>query len=259
MKKLIILLIAILLLTSGCSSEKYQLIKEGEEYYILYNASSSQSSHMEVEYAVFFNSMKEMKDAIANVDFTEEQLEEFAKRLRKQDQREGKLHFLNIDNLYEPIYPSDLKLTVKCMGRSYQWILTNSTGSKHISMSPHMGQYRSERETVEAYIKSLEDEEILSVTNISDRNSTAIEYIDGHGNNVKSIYYKIETGEKNLIVLETVYLNEISEDNKIYFKDKIQIYGEQSGNYFSFSIFKTDERPSVEWLSQFGIKEYVDP
>ena len=46
--------------------------------------------------------MTEMKDAIVNVNFTDEQLERFS-RLQPNARREGKIYFLNIDELYEPI------------------------------------------------------------------------------------------------------------------------------------------------------------
>ena len=257
MKKLLCLLLPMLLLISGCSSSKYKLIKEDGNYYITYGTPSAQISSIgcEPEYHVPFKSMTEMKDAIVNVNFTDEQLERFS-RLQPNARREGKIYFLNIDELYEPVYPLDLELTVECGANYYDWIFTNATGSKSIAMNPNAGQYLSERETVEAYIKSLEDKDILSVTNISDRNSTVIEYIDGHGNEIKSIYYTIKTGEKNLIVIEKIYTNAV---DKAGSRDYIEIYGEQREGYFTMIIYKTDERPSVEWLSQFGIKEYVDP
>lgn len=252
MKKIVCLLIAVILLMSGCASNKYQLIKEDEHYYIHYDGSIPQTSHMEVEYVIPFNTMKEMKDAIINVDFTEEQLKEIAKR---QARRDGKIYFLNIDELYEPVYPSDLNLTVECGGNYYNWRLTNNTDSVSFGMCPTSEENFSKLKDSEEYLRSFENKEVLSTTNTADRNATVVQYIDVYGNTVNKSYYIIETDEKTLIVQELVTVRQINES---FFPYTVYIYGEQNGEYFYAVSYELNERPSVEWLSQFGIREYVE-
>lgn len=67
---------------------------------------------------------------------------------------------------------------------------------------------------------------------------------------IKQIYYVITTSEKTLHIFETY------DAASNVAPDSIDIPGEQQGEYFDVYISNFEERPTVEWLLEFGIKEY---
>ena len=257
MKKLIILLIAMLLLMSGCKYHDYHLTKEDGHYYIQYDIAPNANKQHFIEYFAPnypFRSVKEMKDTIINGSFTQEQHDYLIKALSNIN---GRVYVFDIDDLHEATYPTDLDMTLYFHGGSYSW-RTNKDDDDSLSVSMYFTSeeiFASNRD-LEDSLRSSKNTEVTSVTTTEDRDATIIDYIRFNGDVIKAIIYTIETDEKTLVIVEEHYIEYEDKSQKPY---EVTIYGHEADEYFSVRLYNLTERPSVEWLSQFGIKEYVDP
>ena len=71
--------------------------------------------------------------------------------------------------------------------------------------------------------------------------------------------YKLEQGEKTLYIAESYRLKGYTE----YIKDRVSlevpyqiiILGEQNNEYFYAFLHGEEQRPSIEYLLEFGLKE----
>ena len=163
----------------------------------------------------------------------------------------GKVYVFDIDDLHEATYPSDLDMSVRFHGGYYSWSTNNDDDSLGASF-----MLSSEEEFTS--IRDLENTlsaEITSVTTTEDRDATIIDYICFDGDVIKAITYTIETDEKTLVVVERHYIEYEDKSQKPY---EVDIYGHQADEYFYVRLYNLTERPSIEWLSQFGIREYVE-
>ena len=247
MKRFICCLIVIILILTGCSPSGYQLINENGNYYILYEGQPEPTNPndlvCEPAPAIYFSSMKEMKSDIQKGKFTEEELKELS-RFTHRDER-GAIVICNLDDLYQPIYPSDLDLTVVWRGPKYHWAFREGDSYRGLfTAEPRDEDIFTERENPETYWVPNN-----SVTYVSDRNATVINYA-GYGDHTSEIIcYRIEAEDKILLVEE---FHDLTVNTY-----EVNIYGKQGDQYFYISFLDPPERPSVEWLSQFGIQKYV--
>ena len=257
-KYLLIFAIALAILICVYSYNRYQLFKADGRYYIIYKGQQEPTNPngliQEEAPAIYFTSTKEMKEDILKGTFTKEELKELSRFHRDKG---GAIRVCNLDKLYEPTYPADLNPTVRWHGYYYTWEFDSDVSSSSFVMSfntypdyPdayelwHLGPLAYRRENADI---------IKSVTTTSDRNATVIKYTTADNRTIKSFWYKIESGDKTLLVEERHDLT-----FEITFKKYcIDIYGKQGDKYFRVINIETTERPSVEWLSQFGLQEYV--
>ena len=255
MKKLLCLLLPMLLLMSGCKYHDYHLTKEDGHYYIQYDVAPNANRPVLPHYPAPnypFRSVKEMKDTIINGSFTQEQHDYLIEAMSNSN---GSVYVFDIDNLYEATYPSDLDMTLYFHGSSYSWRTnTDDDDSLGVSLSLTSEEIFASNRDLEDSLRSYN--EVTSVTSTEDRDATIIDYIRFDGDVIKAIIYTIETDEKTLVIVEEHY---IEYENKSQNPYQVAIYGHQADEYFYVRLYNLTERPSVEWLSQFGIKEYVEP
>jgi hypothetical protein len=97
---------------------------------------------------------------------------------------------------------------------------------------------------------------LLSTESAEDRNATVVTHISGVYDGIrerKTVYYTLKDSNKEVFVCEDY---SYAEDEVPYF---IEMYGTENGvNYrVSFAV-EGQDRPSVEFLMSFGVREYVE-
>ena len=96
------------------------------------------------------------------------------------------------------------------------------------------------------YYEFYERETVTKTEAIEDRNSM-VYYYKSSNDEYKRVCYVLEQGDKTLNIVEIHQLNET-------YPICIDIMGKQNGEYFHVD-FMTEDRPSVEYLLEFGLKE----
>lgn len=261
MKKLICFLIAFAILFPllGCTGDNtndnviaendhYRIEAAGEKYYLSLKGTGSDTSVPGAcveQPAVRFSSLKEMKEDILTGNFTEAEVKEL-QRFSKNE--EGKVEICSMQKLYEPAFPSDLEIkSVVWTGRSYNFVIgfkTVSTGSVWFTMNhTEFSNYLAEFNTTYGSVETVED-----------RNATIDSYRAGSGKDVRLIKYTITTVNNT-----TLYINECySLDESSTVPNYVQILVDSGGIYLFGTVNSFESRPSVEWLSKIGVREYVE-
>lgn len=255
-KYLLIFAITLAILICVYSYNRYHLFIVDGMYYIIYKGQQEPTNPngliQEEAPAIYFSSMKEMKEDILKGTFTKEELKELSRFPRDDG---GAIFVCNLDKLYEPTYPADLNPTVRWQGYYYTWTFDGDISSTSFAMSfsAYLDYHHHEDELWDfgpLDYRTANGDFVDYVTNTSDRNATVIEYTTADNRTIKSFWYKIETGDKTLLVEESHDLT--------FKKYYVNIYGQQGDKYFQVINIEPTERPSVEWLSQFGLQEYIE-
>lgn len=210
-----------------------------------------------------FQSLEEMKEVFLNNQLSKTQIETMKIGFPKND---NGIMIANMNELYEPTIPIELTLGDICLnGLSYSFSFepcdaSTDPMSGFVSILPQ-SIYDRNYLTV---LANLYKEHINSLTqeNITDRNATVYEY-STQNSEKKLINYDIMIGNKTLHISEHYTVSwhadysipgQLISDS---IPSHIQIFGCENGQYFEVGIYGISERPSVEWLSSFGITEYI--
>lgn len=260
-----ILLILALLCCGAKASESmpYDILVEDETWYLVMKGKYAQDpsdygSWELFEECVEFKSMAEMKNDLETGNFTEEELEMISGYITDS---KGRLPICDLTALIEPTYPSDFVYqTITWTGRSYTFSLDVNESIVRGDLYADF-QFKNQRDwkySVDFYSNYEEQEDsILKVTTEPERNAKVYYFTMFGDRGKKNVYYTIETGSKQLYIWEEYdEMYSINRDPSVPWK--ILIYGKQDETYFYVSMRDFKERPTVEWLSEFGVKHYVD-
>lgn len=259
MKKCITAMIALALaiaLLAGCDSGGYRYVQESDGGYIILKDPGYSPEGFEFAPKIYFESFEEMRSDISEGNFTEEELAELA-RFEKDD--EGKILVCSLSGLHEPMFLDAFSYKISWSGRTYCFYLTEAeTGVKvriHQDVQATYDLYNGRR-TSGTWTPGAFDESETQFTTISDRNAS-VYYCErtrytGTIDTEKYIFYAIDVNGTAYIVQE--HYEEATDD----LASRIYVYGYSNGFYFTATITGISERPSVEWLSQFGLREHVD-
>jgi len=262
MRKLSTLLTIVLSLSilAGCSSANYKLIERNGNYYIrLSNVpadsplSSDVSGTLEIRPAVIFHSIKEMKNDILTGNFTDKELQQIANFNKNAA---GNILVCDVNKLYEPMLPSDFtSLKVTWWGSSYEFLLSGSSIAPTSTFFTFISSNEyANREDPVTFMQTLDTGIVIeSITPISERNATVVEYQVSASHSIRLVSYKILTPVKTLVIYEYYLYN-----GNEYVFNNLEIWGKQANQCFHIGMYSPTERPSIEWLSQFGIREYVE-
>ena len=256
MRKMIYILVVILLFSAlgGCNSRGGKVVVENSEYYFVLGdaASKSHDSDNNIYGAhIRFSSLKEMKNDFETGNFTEEEL----KDLSTLADDSGKVQICNLSELYEPIFPAspDDYFVELQGGGYYKFVIayTENYGYAHFYIQDKE-YYDKEADTT--WPDKSQNITITEKTTEPGRNANIYAFTtnDSSKTFIKVILYTITNGDKTLFIEETYY----EESSSI--PSSIKIVGAQQEMYFQVAISEPKVRPSVEWLSSFGIKEYVE-
>ena len=239
----------------GSIDKSYQMIEENGDLYLdmdevvsvetTDNVNSIMKPHL-----LYFDSLDEMINDFNTGNLNEEELAELS-YFPKDEQ--GRVKVYSKDDLYIPIVPVPIEIkTVLLYPDGISYLLKSGGKYNHIMQLI----------TQEYYLKRVSDEKnildrltipVHSVEYDEERNATVIHLTDLIGTEKKYSYYEVEGRNKALYIKERYILSE-SKD----IPECIWIWGVDGDTYFSVTLNSLTERPSVEWLSQFGIREYVE-
>lgn len=265
MKKFSLFLALICLITffSGCSSEEYQLVKKSGNYYIKLNKQFESSATVDNAYVqelantVRFDSMEEMINDIRNGSFTKEEL---VKISRFEADAAGNIQVCNLDTLYAPQLPSNYILYgIDWDGQNYCFIIQNgNTADPFFLQDESDWQERWEKEL--NWNTGVLRLDVTSTQNDPERNGTVYFYPyatytpDGQSieyANRKSCVYTFERNGNTFYICE-----DYDSDAPDAIPSNISIFGISQGQHFRIFLSKLEERPSIDWIAQFGLQVY---
>lgn len=271
--KIISCILMATMIFSGCSFSKqkhrdiqlagYTITDHDGVFYLNFhkeNESESEANESGVVVTgLLFESLGEMKETIKNSKFTESQLEIIKSAFPKTDKG---ILLCDAEQLYEPTTPVGFsaKTVYYAGGEEYSFAMTDSAGGTEVRFSHHSSAVYADRYTSE-YENFLQNDQIEFIRQETEgeRNSTVIYYRTGVAE-LKSVQYTIRLQEKILYIQEEYVLK--SHNSNLNVSEKIpfnvRVFGRQGDKYFEVYCNRLDTRPSIEWLSAFGLKPFSD-
>ena len=205
---------------------------------------------------IIFKSPAEMKSDLLTGQFTEIE--------RNQIKNMGSGKMVDLDTLFSLVYPEDLKgYEVAWYGGWYEFNIKNKASQVICRVVPLSQEEAASRQKryenwIEAYLvgKFSYDYEDIRVETEPERNATIYYYTTRFmGYEVKDCIYKIEDGDRIIVVFESYYLNGNGDASLpthfecCYIDDDQCFFLTSPGGY---------EMPSVEWLTAFDLVPYVE-
>lgn len=232
---------------------KYTISKDDGGYYInLLEDIKQQEETGMVLGTMQFTSLEEMKQKLKSGDFSDGEMQ-VINRFPKDEQNRVKL--CNVDRLYEPVTPSEMKYTrVSLKGERYGFGF-EKYNMKFLCLTS--GMYER---TMERYAKQFDIYDDMIQKKVSDRNANEYYYSTPVGR-FKNVEYTYSDGKKTLLIEEEYNLeiyNPETTDLPVSstVPDCITIYGTQGDLHFEVFMIGFESRPSLEWLSAFELKAY---
>jgi len=268
----------ILLFPSICKENSYRIVQKAGKYYLrfddiyyyheLYDSddplvlyylkyNSHNIPHQFDKFSMlssklYFSSVGEMKKNIYTANFNETQLFQLAKYVSSNYHNTKMIPIFDPEHLYEPKFPSDYQ------DYGVEWPSKSSRYTCKLSSS----RSKNERATWDiiplteyfaAFDRLLDYESyrpypysggFTEIVHVSDRNATEYHL----GGNHKDVIYQFEDHGTTYTVLEK-YRGDSLPDN-------ITLYADAPEICFKVWIDGLTERPSLEWLAQFGAIKY---
>lgn len=258
MKRIISTIAAVLLLCSlaACSQKKvpYEIKEIDGDWYLIVDEELRYEHPKDMcgiyDCSLYFGSLEEMRSDLLLGNLTDRELQHLGMFTRDE---EGKARICDLDNLWECAYPESLDVgSVSLKNSRYIFALIGDHLESAIFYLYPQDQWH---ESVEFYANydQYDRVEHCGKDTEEDRNAIVFVYkLNKEETERKLVVYTISEEDKTLHVYEWYDLAESSE-----VPSDVEIYGEHHGDYFYVSIDGLTERPSVEWLSLFGIKEYA--
>ena len=255
--------ILVLILCIGCSkkenpsymSSDYVLEYEGDKCYMSFlgersfqtQDAPSNDAHGK---GLGFDSLRKLKDSIINYKFTDEQLDVIYRDF--VDKKTNKIQICNPYKLYQAVCPQELELGYFYWeGLTYSWLF-NRAKMRGESFS-YITKDEYDNHLKKAYYEFNNREIVTETQTIEDRNSTVYYYTTAYGKR-KRVCYVLEQGAKTLHIAEE-YILEDDTNNAEYMV--IYIMGKQNEEHFYVNLIvdKVDNRPTTEYLLEFGLCE----
>lgn len=188
---------------------------------------------------ITFQSFREMRMDILLGNFTDRERIMIDSYVRNG----ARFKLPDIVDPYEPTYPENCTgYSVSLVGEMYYFQIDANAMADHISVDLN---------TESQWQKSVSDIQYYLYEYPADRQERdAVVYHESPSQDtgIRHVIYEINVGEK-LLYVEELYDPAIS-DSVPY---QIDIYGKDHGQYFKVSVEAPTERPTVQWLSAFGI------
>lgn len=209
------------------------------------------TDNQELAEFIYFRTVDEMINDIKTASFSDKEMEILKEFSRDEN---GVVQICDISSLYVAEYPSTFSThQIVWGGVSYSFSLgTGGSGPTAILDLIGRETYESKIDFYSNFDEKMLVEEI-SVSSDPERNAVVYDYVTSFGDEVKKLVYAIGEGTDLLYIVESYTM----EDSDIV-PNNIRIWGQSEGKYFCAYVDCFQERPSVEWLSQFGIREYVE-
>jgi hypothetical protein len=233
----------------------YEIELIDDEYYVVFEDEKYKNNANESQEEPYlrFSSVAEMKDKLLNGKLTSEELKEMSQFPKNSF---GKVDMFDITNLNTATLPSDMTVYEVTWYGGKRYNLGIATENGDVSGRFRIHTEESYQELIKRDYDSLQNYDVLEVEEIEDRNATEYRYTTDTAK-LKTFWYTIKTDKVELTVNETYLLayfpggDSPSETVPL----DIVIYGKDSNGFFEVYLNKLTERPSVEWLSSFGLTE----
>lgn len=202
-----------------------------------------------------FHSLSDMKNAILKGNVSDGVLEKF----RTESSQRNTVELIDLDDLYEPSLPGNVTFnSVSWGGRSYTlWCASDEI--EEALLWPCTQKQLEER--YDLYTGFIEEETsyntfILDET-IADRNARCVRWSNA-GGVYELLIYELSLENKRIVVLENHTLMDIHAPNSTSdgIPESICLFGYGDDICFVANLRGLTERPSVEWLSQFGLRKF---
>lgn len=267
---LIVLMALLLLCACGITAdniiykgEKYSVYEQNGSYYLdifgysdmLKEIENSEMAALVKAPWVDFSSVAEMKQAIESGNIPESTLLGFI-----TVQQDGTpIEICDLNNLYDITMPTDVSFEeVTWYGSHYVFDFLRNEMYGYLQV---IDQQNYEREYANLDINNWSaPQTIISEETVKDRNATVVRYRNDTGE-YKIINYQIETESGMMYVSEhyslgfSFHLSGDPEPSETI-PDTIDFCGTSGDAYFHGWMSDFSERPSVQWLSEFGVVEY---
>lgn len=257
--KLLPLVLALVLL-AGCSSAPYRIVTENDGTYLVFRKDAAEepaegAGICQVVPSVFFQSADEMIHDIQNGTFSETEMIQVQMMYEYYADETGRLEICDLTHLYEPVCPESLNWDmISWHGRFYSYLFRpegEGISGYFKESTPEDYDYLCDyfRSGMEA---KKTDSNIKSWTTSTDstRNAAALDYED-HRGSYRLTRYSLQNSGKTLEVLE--YYEKDEDDLMIH------VAGCEDGRYFTvwLKCGSYENRPSTQWLLEFGIRDYA--
>lgn len=207
-----------------------------------------------------FSSVAELKDTIATENFSEDMLKALV-----SEAKNGVLEIPYAGEICDMVLPNGLKTeTVIWGGIWYELDLDwgdNNYDAGYICVDLNGSRYDNYfNNTIVNYTAGAKT--VISDRIIDDRNAQEFIYSNNTGK-YKKLLYQIKDNGRVLYVLEHYYLDYynfehfdgyLSETTPLF----VQTFCQEDGVCWNTCFKGFEERPSVEWLTSFGIKEITE-
>lgn len=266
MKKicLFLALFSLITLFCGCSPKEYQLVKKHGNYYIKLNkefetSSSNDNSYIqEAAPLVGFDSIEEMVNDITNGDFTEDELRDIS-RFKTDDA--GNILVCDLDSLYVPQFPNTYNhFAIAWSGSSYSFSIQNADGSKHCPfMLWDEAGWQAEFDKTQSWNTGVLRLEVTSTQTDTERDGTIYYFPYASFSSDGTIEYTprkscVYSFERNGNVYHIIEYYKTDATDAI--PSNISIFGISQSQHFFVFISDPEERPTMDWIAQFGLQEY---
>lgn len=264
MRRISIAMIFTLLLSLlvGCSTMEesnsesnlpYEIIVENGVSYLIMEEIENKTDNFnaQIDRSIYFASVEEMINDINTGNFSDEELY-YLSHYPKDDF--GRIRVCNMDELLVPVVPAPLELTgIIWNGQWYTYVLGRNDDDTTYKMLLDTREQHEETIDFDANFASKTTCDVHSQTTEEDRNATVTYYTNLLGKDCKGVYYTVGEGEGTVHVWE-----DYAFVDEAYKLEYIHIICSDNGVYFHYYSTSETDRPSMEWLSQFGIREYME-
>ena len=240
----------------------YTLKVENGQYFMEFTEKAPSFSGSQSIFWPEFSSVKEMKNAIMTGRFSGLEMEVLRTYAEKNEK--GDVLICDVDNISEPVLPAEFSLDrIVWRGLNYTfYYYTENDGSIYIRLH----NPERDKEMFEKYYANYQDHHSVLLTgqDVEPERNATVYYYESPSTKLKQIQYVIQSEEK------TYYVNEYyatgrtdgspsttTDDHSDTVPRYVQVWGTDKGVEF-YAMIDIDERPSMELLSQIGIRKYVE-
>ena len=253
---LIILLILVIASLGGCTNRNpaYKVYKQDGKWYLEIDYAKIDdlsSLYLNAAYQQFPSSVPEMVKTIKKGHISNEQLMRFSNY-----PEDNTVEIFDLDNAPDLATPSDLTCTYIRWenGFTYRFMFEGTQPSGYIWFLEQDNYNFLYNEEFYGLYNFYSFTTITSDRQISDRNAREVRYTNRSGEKFKYLEYDLAGKNLNLHIKEQYELpsNYLTEPGP---RLKYIIICGHNGETYLYGCFSGfDERPSVEWLSAFGLK-----
>ena len=236
------------------TSWNYTIIEQNGKHYIVFEDPTVYDNLDQVQLAeVQFNSLAEFKNSVINNKLSigdKEIVATFAKD-------EVGILTPDFNNLFEPYMPDEFQIDLLLWeGRGYTFLAYTPSGVEaYITYHSQENYNKLFQYDFENYF----DRDLIVVTETikTDDGKTITTYYTALAE-LKDISYTISKGDKTIIVQERYRLESQWLPVSDTIPSQITLYGTEGDAHYIIDLFEFEEKPSEEWLFEFGMQPYVD-